>query len=233
MPELLVEVDLPWSQGTSVYQSAFQFPWRDGTSVYGPTGVYTPGAPPGGGVTTTPIPAQPRGVIPARAVYAQELTFSLTDERDNTPLAATSITISTDEDSVFWTLNAQGGSSLFAALTAGEQPPVVLAELNGLQWRFVVDQVTRNRQFGSNSVSVTGRSPSVLAGLPYERVQNWSVEGETTANQIMVTANAFTELDIDWQLLDWDVPSRVFNLTGTPLDVVRSVAASVGAVVQS
>jgi Concanavalin A-like lectin/glucanases superfamily/Putative Ig domain len=233
MPEVLTDVQMPWAQGTSIYQSAFQFPWRDGVSVYGPTGTYTPGTPPGGTVTTTPIPEQPGGVIPARSVYAQELTFSLTDERDDSLLDATSITISTDEDSIFWTLNAQGGLSLFDALTAGEQPPVVLAELNGLQWRFVVDQVTRTRQFGENTTSVTGRSPSVLAGLPYERVQNWSVEGETTANQIIATANAFTELEIDWQMLDWNVPSRVFNLTGTPLDVVRSVAASVGAVVQS
>jgi hypothetical protein len=232
MPEVSVSLQVPWGYGASV-SGTLRFPWGYGTTVYSLGGPYTPATPPVGADPLDPTPPVPGAVIPAQAVYVQAHSMQLIDERDESLLDSQSLTISTDEDSVFWALQAEGGPSLYAALIAGEQPVVVRAEINGLSWRFVIDTVTRSRQFGAERASARGRSTTLLAGSPYQRAENWAIDGDTTAAQIVATALSNTGVAVDWQVLDWNVPNRVFSVTGTPLDVARAVAAGVGAVVQS
>ncbi len=234
MPSTIhTSVGSPWSDGSTVHGGGTSLPWGDGATIHAGPSSYTAGPPPSGGTPTGPMPGVALYTIAARATYDVPHTMEVTDLRDDEVLAVESVSMSCDEDSILWTLRASGGDALYSKLTAGEQPAQVKVDIDGELWVFVIDAVSRSRSFGQSSVTVSGRSPAVAAGSPYEADQNWVNDGISTGAQIAAVANLYTGLGVSWEIEDWLVPDRVFSFSGTPLAVVARVAEAVGAVVQA
>ena len=113
---------------------------------------YVPGAPAAGGTPTAPVPRSVLEIAPQQT-YSAVHAISCEDLRDGAPLDVFDLAISTDEDSVFWTLRANGAGPLYAKLTTGDQPARIEVTIDGMVWRFAVDTVSRSREFGADSVS--------------------------------------------------------------------------------
>ncbi|WP_164964317.1 hypothetical protein [Rubrivivax sp. JA1026] len=193
---------------------------------------YIPRDPPATGTPVDPEPPEvPR--LPDGVVYEAAHEASVIDLRDDTLIELASLTISTDEDSAYWTLQAQAGDEVFRRLTSGEQPAQLLVTLDGVAWRFAVDTVTRSRSLPKTQASIVGRSVTIAAGSPYQPVRQWSCDTFSTAAQIAAYAMVYTGVEVDWRVEDWDIPATAFSLSGSPIDVVRRLAATIEAIVES
>ncbi len=232
MPEVRAEFGVPWASGGSVYQAALDLPWRTGGSVYGPAGSFTPGSG-SGGAPISPTPLVPAYTIAGAQAYLVQTAVSLVDERTSETLELTGLSISTDVDSMFWQLRAQGGGSVYTALTSGAQPATLLLTVGSATWRFVVDTISRTRSISGAEVSLQARSLTAAAGAPYQAEQVWLNDGATTAAQIAAVSNLYSGLSVVWGLEDWLIPDRVWSFQGTPLAAVKRLAEAVGAVVES
>lgn len=232
MPQLTARLRTPWAASAALWGEPLTTPWGLASALWSTGGAYTPPAPPAGGTPVAPSTGA-RITVPAAAVYDLVHTLQVTDLRTDTALPVTSVSIGTDRDSAFWTLRASGSLELMTLLTAGEQPARVRVVIDGAQWDFLVEAVTRSRRHVATEVSVEGRSLSAAAGSPYEPERQWSLEGDTTGAQLAAAANLFTELDVLFELDDWPVPAGVFSFTGTPLGVVQRVAEAAGGMVIS
>jgi hypothetical protein len=232
MPQITATLATPWGLGAALWAAPVVTPWGLLSAVWSTGGPYTAPSPPGGGTPTAPS-ASPLLSLPAAAAYNLVHALDVRDLRDDTVLPVERVTISTDRDSIFWTLRASGGAALFTKLSTGAQPPRLRVTVDGAVWEFVIESVTRSRQFPSTEVAIEGRSQTCVAGAPYQGEQTWAVEGDTTAAQIAASANLYTGLEVLWELDDWPVPAGVFSYSGTPLGVVRRVAEAAGAVLQS
>ena len=231
MPDVSITVEAPWDDGAPV-AAQVEVPWDDATAIGSTGGAWTaPPAPPGGTPTGPNTVAD--FVIPRQAVYDVVHTVEVIDLRDGLPVEFASLSMSCDQASVCWTLNASGPAALFERLTSGDELPMLRVTVDGMQWLFVAESVQRAREFAGGGVSVTGRSVTITAGEPYQYTQNWVNDGPTTAAQIAEQAQVFTGLEVEWQLDDWPVPDRVWTFSGSPLAVVQRVAESVGAVLRS
>ncbi len=232
MAQVTATLTTPWGLGAALWAAAVVTPWGTGSAIWSTGGSYTPGSPPGGGTPTAP--GTGAGLtVSAAAAYNLAHTLDVRDLRDDSVLPVDRVSISTDRDSIVWTLRASGGAALFARLSTGQQPPRVRVVVDGAAWEFVLESVVRTRQHPGAQVSIEGRSLACAAGAPYQAEQTWAVEGDTTAAQIATAANLYTELDVQWAIDDWPVPEGVFSFVGTPLAVVRRVAEAAGAVAQS
>lgn len=221
----------PWSAGAPV-ERAWAAPWTAGVPLETIGSPYTPS--PGGGGTgegTGNLAATFR--IDAAPHYEQAHTLVVTDLRDSAVLQVDSLTISMDQGSALWSLSARGGADLFARLTGGEQPATVSVVLDGQEWRFIVEQVRRDRAFASSPVSFGGRSLAAAAGAPYQFQQQWISEAPTTAAQVAAGAQAYTDLLVLWGVTDWPIPAGALSFQGSPLAVVQRVAEAIGAQVRA
>jgi len=235
MPSLLATRSLPWQAGTALLGGGVDAPWQRGEQLLGEGGsAYTPGAPPGGGTVITPGVGGALYRIKPRGVYLSAPAWDLRDARDDTVLAVSKVSISSDVDSTFWTIRAEGGGgALYAQLLAGDQPARVRFTAEGQTWEFIVDTLARSREFDGTTTSFVGRSLAALAAGPFQATRNWTNEADTVASQICASALRDTGVLLDWRVDDWAVPEGVFSLGGTPLQVVKAFADAVGAVVRS
>jgi hypothetical protein len=232
VPQLTARLRTPWGASAALWGELLTTPWGVASALWSTGGAYTPPPPPAGGTPVAPSTAA-RITVPTAAVYDLVHTLQVTDLRTNAALPVDSVSIATDRDSAFWRLRATGGAELMAALSAGEQPARVRVVVDGAEWDFLVEAVTRSRRHVATEVAVEGRSLSAAAGSPYEPERQWALEGDTTGAQLAAAANLFTELDVQFELDDWPVPAGVFSFTGTPLGVVQRVAEAAGGMVIS
>lgn len=234
MPKLYQTVTTSWREAARLWSAAVSTSWREGVRLWSTPSAYTmPALPPGGTLAYPQPPAVTSKIIGAAAVYSSVHVLAGEDLRDNSPLEVLSATIATDEDSAVWTLRASVSQASWGKLTGGDQPAVIVITVDGIQWAFVVDSVSRSRAFNSDSVSVIGRSLSATAGAPFQAERNWVNTGDINAAQLATYAAAYAAVPVTWEIADWIIPDKVFAITGTPLAVVRRLADAVGAVVRS
>lgn len=232
MPEIVSTLAAPAENGATLFGVTLSCPSENGATIYSEGGTYAPPAAPPGGTTTAPSTAA-RFVIANSGAYAMAHVLSVLDLRDNTELPVDTLSLTDDEDSLFWSVSLSGKKELYDRLAAGDQPASVRVTLNGQVWEFVIDALTRARTFPAHAAQARGRSLTSAAGTPYELEQTWSVDGDTSAAQIAASANLVTGLEVVWGVTDWPIPDRVFSHVGTPLSVVKRLADSIGAMVKS
>lgn len=232
MAQLTAKLRTPWAAAVALWSAPLATPWALASQLWSTGGAYTaPPAPPGG-VPTAPSTAAVV-VVPSASSYDVVHSLQVTDLRDGSALPVESVTIGADRDSVFWSLRGTGPAELMTLLSAGEQPPRVRVEIDGAVWDFIIEVVSRSRQFVSRRVSIEGRSLAAAAGTPYEPERLWALEGDTTGAQIAAAANLYTGMDVQFELDDWIVPAGVFSFNGTSLGVVQRVAEAAGGFVLS
>lgn len=231
MATITTSVELDWGQASLVTQTV-ETPWGQATVVVSLGNVFTPGD--GTGTTpTTPPSLDPIYTLPAQTVYPVTHTLTATDLRDNSTVPLEDFSMSCDDGTMCWTLQANVPISLFASLTAPGDPPIFEIVLDGIAWNFIIEGINRSRQFPGGSLAITGRSITITSGAPYEFSQNWTNDGPSTVAQICDQAQAFNGTEVRWLADDWPVPDRVWTFEGTPLEVVQRVASSIDAVVSS
>lgn len=145
------------------------------------------------------------------------------------------ITIASDDDSFGWSLSASGPEHLLDQLApVGGLPAQIRILIDGIDWVFSIESLTRSRKFASNGVAVQGRSTTALLGAPYMPESTWgNPDGDYTAQQLVAQALEYTGVEIDWGITDWLVDQGAWSYQGTPLAVAARVAESVGAVLRS
>ncbi len=177
-------------------------------------------------------------VIPIMRVYLTMDTASLCLLPLCTPIHVLGMTIATDADSWAWTLSAELPATELAKVRPVDGDPAeVRATINGVAWEFVVEEISRSREFGKATLSIRGRSRTAYLAAPYAQVQTWRPTVGALARQIAQDALPYS-YGLDWTLTmdpydEWLVPAGAWSMQGTPLDAVLDIASAVEAVVQS
>ena len=185
---------------------------------------------------------------PVRKYMRSTWAISLDQSATNIPISATlkridtgefidfySISISGDEDSWLWSFNVEiedvGVWQLLQSNT--DQLLVLEASVNGHNFRFITEGRSKSRRRGKTSYSIAGRSPTVVLGDRYAEqiTKTW---GETTAQTVAQELCSGTGVALDWQTVDWPLASGKLAVKNKrPIDVIRTLANVVGAVIQS
>jgi hypothetical protein len=169
-----------------------------------------------------------------KRVYMTVNSFQATTLSDNLPLPFYGMSIQADAGSFGWTFSAAGPQELMERLSpVGGAPVEIGVVLNGLTWKFGIEGVQRNRSFGEVSVSVTGRSLTMLAGDPYNEAGVFTNLSQINAQQQATNLLDTTGVSLDWNLDDWLLPASSFSFQGTPLAGIQNILEVAGGILQS
>jgi hypothetical protein len=179
----------------------------------------------------------PSGIIPTghfSRVYIMINTASMTRLPERTPIDVSSITMSTDWDSVYWSVKAAVGSDAHLAMLEStvDGPILIETAINGHLWNTQVDSWGTGQTFGRKSRSISGRSVSAQLGAPMADLRTRTETESRTASQLM---NVELE-NTDWTAViagdDWLVPANTFSYADqTPMQIIKTIADAAGAMV--
>lgn len=216
----------PWGVSKRVDDTTI-IPWIKYSRPMNPGwGVVTPGGP------TVPTPGETI-TIPVKAVYIVVNEILLLRADDNTPIYSTALNIAFDCDSWLPTFSATIPETSRDAVMPDPNPVEIYAYINGSEFRFFVEKVARSRQFGSRSVSISGRALACELDAPFAAASQHTNTIGATAQQIIDNALAYSTYTQTWNITDWLVPANTFSMFGTPAAVAAEVAAASGSVLQA
>lgn len=183
------------------------------------------------------IVAPPASVIvPIRSVYVVINNVTLKRVSDNTVLPTYGMSLTIDADSWSWGFSASLWATALDAVMPSPDPVEVEALINGSPYRFIVESISRERQFGNATVRIEGRSKSAVLAAPYSPVLSFINSQQRTAQQLMLDVLSDNGVPmnwtIDWQLTDWLVPAGAFSVQGSRMDGLLAVANAAGAYLQ-
>ncbi len=163
-----------------------------------------------------------------RRTYMSLNSASLVRWPDLTPLPCTSITIETDFESWCWSLSATlAGPDAWPLVQPNPLACEVLATINGFSWKFLLDVPSNARSFGSNRVSLKGRSRSAWLHSPYTPSRNLSETNPRERVQLAERSLENTGWTVDWQTANWLVPGGRWTRTDTPIGaLLRLISAT-------
>jgi hypothetical protein len=185
----------------------------------------------------------PSYILPARFYMAIHSVIALRlPDSEELPLFNASVSSSSGD--FCWSLSANGPSSLFELLAPVDGlPAMVQLTMDGIDFVFVVDKISRQTQFGQTGVSISGRSVTSLISEPYKIGTAYNNATDQTAQQIATDILADTGITLDWGigsgalanggLIDWLVPAGVFSHLANPLRALTVIAESAGGYLQS
>lgn len=179
-------------------------------------------------------------VVPIRKVYIVINNITLTRVDNGAPLHALSFSASLDVDSWTWQWSASLHSS--AADHLGREtdgsPPAVLATINGVPLRLVIERISLNEQFLPQvRYSVSGRGRAAVLSAPWAPVlqhggQATARTAEQLANEVLQINGVSIGWGIDWQMPEWTVPPGLWSSSGAYIDALSDIATAVGATIQ-
>jgi hypothetical protein len=180
----------------------------------------------------------PVALVPVKRTYIVINSVQLHRVDGDIELTTFSLALSIDMDSWVWSFNASLHASCLSNLMPGGpgEPVELEATINGASYRLLAENITRDRQFPTGKINVTGRGKSARLSDPYCRILTFTNTGERTAQQLM--NDALTESgvsigwDIDWRITDWLVPAGAWTHQGTHISAVNAIAAAAGAFIQ-
>ncbi len=216
----------PWGVSARV-DDATQMPWLRFSRPLNPGwGIAIPG-----GVV---IPAPGETItIPTQRTYIVVNDILFTRADDNTPIPATGLNITFDCDSWLPTFSATVPESARDAVMPDPNPVEVYAYINGNEFRFFVEKVTRNRQFAQSTVSISGRGIACELDAPFAAAVQRTNATEMTAQQLIDAALEYTTYTQSWNITDWLIPAGAFSALSTPAAVAAAVAQASGSVLQA
>jgi hypothetical protein len=217
---------LPW--GASIRRDEEgRHPWFKYSRPLNPGwGVVVPGGP------TPPAPGEPV-IIPVQRVYIVVNEILLARVADSTPIPATQLRISLDCDSWLPSFSAVIPEVSADAVMPDPLPVEVMALINGSEFRFIVEKISRSRQFGQRTMSISGRALACELDAPYAVAAQRTNVSPMTAQQLIDDALEFTGYTQTWSISDWLVPAGALSLHGTPAELAGHVAEAAGAVLSA
>ncbi|MGY3728005.1 MULTISPECIES: hypothetical protein [Cobetia] len=177
----------------------------------------------------------PTPTIPVKRLYIVQNSARLVRLSDGLELPATQMTLSIDADSWAWSFSAGLAGRDAQALVTGTdgQPVEVMAEINGQQWRCLVDGWRRSESWQSHSVTISGRSLAAYLGAPYATARSYTEDSQATASQL-ARAELPEGWSLDWRMTDWVVPAGVWSYDSlAPIDAISRIAQAAGGYVQA
>ena len=177
--------------------------------------------------------------VPDSRVYFMTNSFSLVRVDNNAPLYAISFSLSIGADSWTWSWNAKvAGKQITDVLTIDVENPIeVVATINGTAFKLLIENVTRDRSFNSDVISLTGRGISAYLAAPYAPISTVFSSAELTASQATELALQLNGVsigwDVGWNLTDWLIAANAFSSTGTYIEHLQRIAEAGGGYIQS
>ncbi|WP_143083107.1 hypothetical protein [Thermodesulforhabdus norvegica] len=152
---------------------------------------------------------------------------------DNAEIRLFSVSVRTSIDDYCWNFSAETDKTGVLLTEASTDPVEVELNLSGTTWRFIVEEWSDRRQFGSEGYVIAGRSPSALLAAPYASEVYVANESSTLASVMASEQFQYTEWTLSWQASDWVLPPYAASLHGTPVGIVSRLAEAVGAFVMT
>lgn len=156
---------------------------------------------------------------------------------DMAVIAASDVTIRSDLASATWSMSASISSAASLDLlrpALDGSPRAVRVTLNGHAWDFIVEKTSESSKFPGASRSIECRSPTVTLAREYSPAASYVETAARDASQIAADILDGSDIALDWQATDWLVPAGNWSYADqAPLDALRQLAESIGAVVQS
>lgn len=177
-------------------------------------------------------------VVPVRRVYIVQNNATLKRVDTDEFIPTFGFSLSLDADTWAWGFRASVPTAAQALVMPGSSgDPVLLeANVNGTPFRLLAERVSRERAFGRNSISVTGRGKTALLDAPYAATMQFSADEDRNALQLMDEALMVNGVPIgwsvDWGLTDWLVPGGVWSHRGTHISALNTIAAAAGGYLQ-
>jgi hypothetical protein len=180
--------------------------------------------------------------VPIRRIYLVANAAIITI--DGLELPAFSAQVSIDTDSWAWRWSASlPGSTWPTVAAAADDPVAVVITINGVQWSGLCESVSRSRQFGQSSVSVSGRGHAAYLAAPYApsnsryntetRTVQQLAEDCLTENGVPIGWTIAWGTTEPWAITSWNVPAGAWSHQGAPIDGVLRIAEAAGAYVQA
>ena len=189
-----------------------------------------------------PDPCPVNVEVPSRKVYFIVNSISLKRVSDNEPIDILGASVGIDNNSWCWSFNATVPYNQLDRVEPTSSGPVeVELEINGLLWRFLVEEYDEKKQFGKTDISIKGRSVTAYLESPYAPVRSFSQTTSLTSRQFaeaeLTRAGLVTGFTLDWQLIDalgWQMPANTWSYGDlTPVQVIQAIAQGVGGFVNS
>jgi hypothetical protein len=234
-----------WAGAMAVVQPERRIPWGQSQRVqweqHIPWTRFSRTLNPGWGIVTPNNPGQVPGetiTIPTQRVYLMENEILMTRADTLEIIPAQSASLNIDVNSWTWGFNATVPAAALDDLQpnlAGD-PVVLILTVNGVVFRVIVERISRDREFGKASLRISGRGHPAVLDKPYSAIGTWTNDQARTAQQLVgdvLTVNTVPlGWTIDWRITDWLVPTGAFNVRGSYIDAVNSIARAAGAFVQ-
>ena len=182
---------------------------------------------------------RPVRIIPLRRIYTVLNTFSLYTLSDQTPLPATSMSLTDGQDAWAWTLSASLGELAAAERVAQTEqgPAIVRAHVNGTDWDFIIADPEGSETPESNDSTIHGRSRTALFEDPYyppitvsnaeDRLFSQAVGDLFYWNGVSLGVDVTSTVD------DWLIPAGLWSYAGTPIAALKRLAEAPGAMLSS
>jgi hypothetical protein len=186
---------------------------------------------------TPPPPGGETVVVPVRRVYVVINNVSLhrvnADGSEAVAVPVFSFSLSLDAASWVWGFDALLPGQVEALVVVNSGGPVQLAaRVNGMLFRVLAENISRERSFGDTRIRISGRGHQAVLAAPYAPVMNFGNSQARTARQLMddvlTINNVSLGWTVDWGLMDWNVPAGVFAQQGTWMEALVSIASAVG-----
>lgn len=169
---------------------------------------------------------QPWSIAADDAVLRYTVTVTVGGQQ----VRPSSVTIEGDlaEDSLSCELQLESEADYLRCRDGMDILVVIVSSAGSEQFEFVVTVLRITEEFGNAQYIVEGLSRSVLMGPPYSLGYSGPLEG--LASSIATTLVP----GVHWQTVDWEIPPGLWEAAGeTRLELLKQLAAAVGAVVQA
>lgn len=177
-------------------------------------------------------------IVPVRRAYIVVNNINLRRAVDNAQIPCYSLSMTLDADSWTWSFSATLHKDAMGLVEPSNYgAPVELdVEVNGAHYRVLVESISRERQFGSTRIAVSGRGKSAVLSDPYSPILTFSNSQMRSAQQLMNDALMDNGVSIGWEvdfgLADWSVPTGVFSHNGSYMSALKAIAEAAGGYIQ-
>lgn len=135
-----------------------------------------------------------------------------------------------------WSASLHHDAAAHLGRDAQNEPPVLVATVNGVPFRLRLEKLSRDRRFNPTRWAVSGRGLAATLAAPWAPKRTFSNSTERTAQQLMSDVLSINGVsigwDVDWQITDWLVPANAWALQGSTIEAVTDIAGAVGAYIQ-
>lgn len=177
-------------------------------------------------------------VVPVRSIYMILNNVALRRVSDGAYILPISMSLKLDVDSWTWGFSASLPASAQSLVEPSDYATPVELEvvINSHYYRVLVESISRERTFGTTSLSISGRGKSAYLDTPYAPVQNFTNSIDRTAQQLMNDALTFNNVGIGWdvafELTDWLIPAGAWSHQGSYISALKRIAEAGGGYIQ-